>query len=52
MEKGEVQWAPLSELTYMNMSNSMQTMLKLFCDDTITEQFFYKENGQWIEVLK
>lgn len=51
-DEGEVQWVSLSELPNMDLSNSMQTMLKLFCDDTITEQFFYKENGEWIEVLK
>lgn len=46
-DEGEVQQVPLSELPNMNMSNSMKTMLKLFCDDTFTEQFFYKkmENG-------
>ena len=51
-DEGEVWWASLSELPHMNLASSMQTMLKLFCDDTITEQFFYKENGEWIEVLK
>ena len=51
-DEGEVWWAPLSELPNMKLANSMETMLKLFCDDTLTEQFFYKENGKWIEVLK
>lgn len=50
--EGEVWWIPLGELPNMKLANSMQTMLRLFCDDTITEQFFYKQNGDWIEVLK
>lgn len=51
-DEGEVCWVPLSELPNMKLASSMQTMLKLFCDDTLTEHFFYKENGKWIEVLK
>ena len=51
-EEGDVWWVPFSELPNMKLANSMQMMLKLFCDDTLSEQFFYKENGEWIEVLK
>ena len=51
-DEGKVQWAPFKELPNMKLSNGMETILKLFCDDTITEQFFYMENGDWIEVLK
>lgn len=36
----------------MKLSKSMKTMLRLFFEDDLTEQFFYKENGEWIEVLK
>ena len=50
--EGEVKWVALKELNNMRLSNSMRTMLKLFEDDGITEQFFYKENGDWVEVLK
>lgn len=45
-DEGEVQGVSLSELPNMNLSNSMRATLKLFCDDAITEQFFYKENGE------
>lgn len=51
-EEGNVWWTALSELTNMKLAHSMEPMLKLFCDDTLTEHFFYKENGEWIEVLK
>ncbi len=51
-DEGNVWWVPLRNLPGMQLSNSMQSMLQLFLNDTITEQFFYKENGAWIEVLK
>ena len=50
--EGEVWWVPILELHKMKLANGMDSMLKLFCNDTITEQFFYKENGEWVEVLK
>ena len=51
-DEGKVQWVPFKELSNMKLSNGMETILKLFCDDTVTEQFFYREDGEWIEVLK
>ena len=51
-DEGEVWWVPLNELPDMKLSKSMKTMLRLFFEDDLTEQFFYKENGEWIEVLK
>lgn len=51
-DEGEVWWIPFRELPKMKLANGMQSMWKLFCNDTITEQFFYKENGEWVEVLK
>ena len=50
--EGEVRWAPLCDLPNMKLATSMQTMLQLFCNDTVTEQFFYKQDGKWIEVIK
>ena len=51
-DEGEVWWVPLRDLPNMKLASDMQTMLRLFCEDTLTEQFFYKENGDWVEVLK
>lgn len=51
-DEGEVRWVPLRDLPGMKLANSMHTMLQLFCNNTLTEQFFYKENGEWIEVIK
>ena len=50
--EGEVWWVPLNELPDMKLSKSMKTMLRLFFEDDLTEQFFYRENGEWIEMLK
>lgn len=51
-EEGEVMWVPFSELQNMNLSHSLYATLKLFFEDNLTEHFFYKENGEWIEVVK
>ncbi len=51
-EEGEVWWAPLNKMPSMNLAKSMQTMLRIFCEDKLTEQFFYRENGELIEVVK
>ena len=51
-DEGKVWWAPLSDLPGMNLANSMKNMLKIFCDDSLTEQFFCKENRKLIELLK
>ncbi|MBQ8837003.1 MAG: 8-oxo-dGTP diphosphatase [Clostridia bacterium] len=51
-EEGEVFWVPIDKLPTMNIASSLTNLLKLFEDDTITEQFFYKENGEWVEILK
>ena len=51
-DEGEVFWVSLSDMPNMNLPDSMRTMLRIFCEDCLTEQFFYKENGEWVEVLK
>lgn len=51
-DEGEVRWAKLSELPELNLAPYMEGYLRLFLDDTLTEIFFYKENGEWVEALK
>lgn len=51
-DEGEVWWVPISELSYMKLADSMPTLIKLFCNETVIESFLYKENDEWIEVLK
>ena len=50
--EGKVYWVPLTALPHMRLADNMETLLKLFCCSTLTEQFFYKENGEWTEVVK
>lgn len=50
--EGKVWWVPLNELRKMNLPRSMHSMLRVFLEDDITEQFLYKENGEWLEILK
>lgn len=50
--EGEIFWTPRSSLADMKLSNGMESILKLYDEDTISEQFFYKEKDKYIEVLK
>lgn len=51
-EEGEVLWMPFSELPKARLTQGMETMLKVFCQEELSEQFFYKEHGVWVEELK
>lgn len=51
-DEGEVFWTPLCRLRELNLCDNMQNMLNLFLDDSISEHYFYQENGEWIEVMK
>ncbi len=50
--EGDVFWTSLSTLHELKLSNGMDSILKLYGDNTISEQFFYKENGKYVEELK
>ena len=50
--EGDVFWTSLSTLHELKLSNGMDSILKLYGDKTISEQFFYKENGKYVEELK
>ena len=53
-EEGEVFWIQLDELLSMDdrLALDMKDMIKVFLDDTLSEFFYYKENGQWRYMLK
>ena len=51
-DEGEVFWVEREELKSMKLADGMETQLAVFLDDSISEDFFYKENGEWVEVLK
>ena len=50
--EGDVFWTSLSTLHELKLSNGMDSILKLYGDNTISEQFFYKENDKYVEELK
>lgn len=51
-EEGEVYWVELKEMKRLPLAPGMDKMLQVFLDDEISEDFFYQENGTWVEVLK
>lgn len=51
-DEGEVRWVPLRELPGMRLADGMDVMLRLFLEEELSEQFFHRENGEWIEELK
>lgn len=51
-EEGNVYWMDLDEMYHSNLAEGMDKMLELFLDEKLSEDFFYKENDIWIEVVK
>ena len=51
-DEGEVFWTELSELKSLDLAEGMDKQLEVFLNDDLSEDFFYKENGSWIEVIK
>ena len=51
-EEGEVFWTPLDGIRELKLCDTMENMLNLFLDDSITEHYFCKKNNEWVEVLK
>lgn len=51
-EEGEVYWLDLEEMKKKKLAKGMEKMLKVFLDENVSEYFFYKENGKWLEALK
>jgi len=51
-EEGDVYWLELNEMKQRPLADGMAKMLDVFLDENISEHFFYKENGKWVEELK
>lgn len=51
-EEGDVYWTTLEEMKQKKLAYGMDKMLEVFLDENISEYFFYKENGKWVEELK
>ncbi len=51
-DEGEIGWIELEEMKKSRMASGMDKMLEVFLNEEVGEYFFYKENENWIEVLK
>ena len=51
-DEGDVFWTDINKLTDMNLAEDMESTLKVFFEDDISELYFYRENSEWAEVLK
>lgn len=51
-DEGDVCWITLEEMKQRKLAYGMDKMLEVFLNDNISEYFFYKENGKWVEELK
>ena len=51
-EEGDVHWIELEKMKKSNLAEGMDKMLEVFLSEDLSEYFFYKENDEWIDVLK
>ena len=51
-EEGEVYWVELGTMKELPLAPGMDKMLQVFLNEEISEDFFYREDGAWVEVLK
>ena len=51
-DEGKVYWMELDEMKKSNLAAGMDKMLEVFLNEDISEYFFYKEDGKWMEILK
>ena len=50
--EGEVFWTNLENLSNLSLASDMQDMLRVFLDDSLSEFFYYQEDGVWKYMLK
>ena len=46
-EEGRVFWTPLQTLLTLPLASGMDVSLRLYAEDTVSEQYFYQVNGEW-----
>ena len=51
-DEGDVYRAELDDLPKMQLAEGMETMMRLFTDEAISEQCFEHKDGAWISILK
>ena len=50
--EGEVEWVPMSKLNELPLAVGMTGMIEVLNNRNLSEHFYYKENGEWVEVHK
>lgn len=50
-DEGDVRWMPLDALRAHGMADGMESMLRVFLDDHVTEMWFDRTDGGWNEIL-
>lgn len=51
-EEGQVFWVTLEEMKRLPLAEAMETQLEVFLREELSEDFWYLEEGSWVEVLK
>lgn len=51
-DEGEVFWTEKDALHNMRIAAGMNDVLKVFLDETLSEFYYYMENGKWTHALK
>lgn len=51
-EEGQVFWVKLEEMKRLPLAEAMETQLEVFLREELSEDFWYLEEGSWVEVLK
>lgn len=51
-DEGDVYWLELQKMRNSQLAGGMDKVIDIFLDENMSEYFFYRENGEWVEVLK
>lgn len=51
-DEGKVWWEKIDNLKNLKLSLDMEDMLRVFTEDSLSEFFYYQENGKWLYELK
>ncbi|MBQ7784389.1 MAG: 8-oxo-dGTP diphosphatase [Oscillospiraceae bacterium] len=51
-DEGQVFWVDLKQLYDMELAQDMAELIKVFCDDDLSEFYYERENGEWNVILK
>ena len=51
-DEGNVFWIDINQLKDMTLAEDMESTLRVYFEDDISELYFYRENDEWMETLK